>query len=318
MKPKISTLIVSLALIAAGLLFLGQNLGYIPQDMPTLWAAVFGGAGVLFFIGYLASGLRNWGLLFPALILGAIGLTIGLGEAGHSGSYMGTLILAAVSIPFFAAFATDVRRNWWALIPGSILGFTAIVPIAADRVPGELIASLVLFAVALPFLIVFISNPTRRWALIPAGVIGAVALIPLSVLLLRDEFVAVFVMLLIAVPFLVVYLLNRTHWWAIIPAGIMGSIGLAMLLVGGSDIEGSTGPIFAGLLFFGWAATFGVLWLLRNSHNTQWALIPAAALALVGVICVLASPALRYAWPVVLIVLGGLVLYNGLRKPKAS
>jgi hypothetical protein len=123
-------------------------------------------------------------------------------------------------------------------------------------------------------------------------------------------------MALFAVPFAVVYLLNRKFWWALLPSGFMGSIGLAMLLVGGADMDGQTGPIFAGIMFFGWAATFGLLWLLRGVHNTRWALIPAAALALVGVMALMAAPALRYAWPVALIVIGALVLFNGLRKPK--
>ena len=318
MKPKISTLIVSLALIAAGVLFLAQNFGYIPQDVPTLWVVFFGAAGALFFVGYLASGLRQWGLLFPALISGALALTIGLGDAGYDGSFMGTPVLAAVAIPFFAAFALDVRKNWWALIPGIILGVIALIPLAADRVPGELIGSMVLFSIALPFLIVFISNPSRRWALIPAGVMGAIALIPLSVALIRDDYLPVFIMILFAAPFALVYLLNRKMWWALIPCGVMGSIGLAMLLVGGSDIEGQTGPIFAGIMFFGWAATFGLLWLLRGLHNTRWALIPAAALALVGVMSFMAAPALRFVWPAALIVIGALVLINGLRKPKAE
>lgn len=318
MKPKLSNLIISLALIAAGVLFLAQNFGYIPQNSTTLWVAFFGAGGALFFIGYLASGLRQWGLLFPALISGAISLTIGLGAAGYNGSFLGTPVLAAVAIPFFAAFALDVRKNWWALIPGIVMGVIALVPLAADRVPGEMIATMILFAIALPFLIVFISNPERRWALIPAGVLGAIALIPLSVALVRDEYLPVFIMALLAVPFAVAYLINRKNWWAIIPAGIMGSIGLAMLLVGGSDMDGQNGPIFAGLLFFGWAATFGLLWLLRAAHNTRWALVPAAALALVGVLSLMAAPSLRYAWPVALIILGALVLYNGLRKPKAN
>jgi hypothetical protein len=318
MKPKLSTLIVSLALIAAGVLFLAQNFGYLPQNAPTYWMALLGGAGALFFIGYLASGLRQWGLLFPALILGAVALTIGWGEAGYDGAYMGTPMVAAIAIPFFAAFALNARKNWWALIPGLILGVTAVVPLLTDRVPGEMIASMILFAIALPFLIVFITNPTRRWALIPAGVLAVIALIPLSVSLLRDEFVATFIMLLFAVPFVVVYLINRTHWWALIPAGVMGSIGLGMLLVGGSDMNGQTSPIFAGIMFLGWAATFGVLWLLRAQHNTRWALIPAAVLALVGLMSFMAAPALRYAWPVALILIGAAVLYRGLRKPKAN
>jgi hypothetical protein len=318
MKPKLSTLIVSLALIAAGVLFLAQNFGYIPRDVPTLWVAIFGGAGALFFIGYLASGLRQWGLLFPALISGALALTIGLGESGYDGSFMGTPVLAAVAIPFFAAFALNVRKNWWALIPGIILGVIALIPLLADRVPGELIGSMVLFSIALPFLIVFISDPSRRWALIPAGVIGAVALIPLSVALIRDDYVPVFVMILFAAPFALVYLLNRKHWWALIPSGVMASIGLAMLLVGGSNMTDQAGPLFSGIMFFGWAATFGLLWLLRGAHNTRWALIPAAALALVGVMSFMAAPALRFIWPVVLIVVGALVLFNGLRKPKAG
>jgi heme/copper-type cytochrome/quinol oxidase subunit 2 len=57
---------------------------------------------------------------------------------------------------------------------------------------------------------------------------------------------------------------------------------------------------------------------LAAARCAQHTLIPAAALALVGLISFLAAPALTYVWPVVLIVAGALVLFNGLRKPKVS
>jgi len=183
-------------------------------------------------------------------------------------------------------------------------------------VAGEVIGSMVLFSVALPFLLIFLTNTTRKWALIPALVLGFVGMIPLVALLANDQLVPVLVMLIFAVPFGVVFIAERRAWWALIPSGFFASIGAGVL----TDVllgEGG-GPAVAGVMFLGWAATFGLLWLLRGRYPTAWAVYPALACAWIALMVLIFAPALRFVWPVALIVGGGYVIFRTLRRSKAS
>ena len=317
MRKNLTNIIVSLALILAGVVFLAQNLGYIQVTSTTIWTSFFGGMSLLFFVSYFVSGLRNWGLLFPAMILGAIGLTIGLTSSGVNNPALGTPILAAIALPFFAAFALNRKQNWWALIPGTILGVISLIPLIQSRAAGEVIGSMVLFSIAMPFLITFLVDTSKRWALIPALVLGFVGLIPLVTLIANPRVIPVLIMFVFAVPFLLVYLAERSAWWALIPAGVFAGIG-AGVLVGTFFTEPSAGIATAGVMFLGWGAAFLVLWLLRGTHPTSWAVYPAIVCASIALLSLAFAPALRFVWPVILIGAGAYVVIKGLRPKNIS
>jgi len=314
MKQYFARFIVSLALILAGAVLLAQNLGYLQADRTVVWAFFFGGLSLLFFVSYFLSGLRSWWWLFPATILGSIGLSIGAGSIGLVGSAMGTLFLASIALPFFAAFAADTRQNWWALIPGTLMGVIAVIPMIENRVVGEVIGSMVLFSLALPFLLIFLLHTERRWALIPALVLGCVGLIPLLTVFASENLLPVMIMGLFAAAFLAVFVVVRSAWWAMIPAGVFAGIG-AGILAGIPRGEGAAGSMIPAVMFLSWGATFFVLYLLRGSRPTAWAVYPALGCAGVAGMLILFAPGMNYIWPVVLIVLGGVVLYRALRKP---
>ncbi len=315
MKPKTINLIWGLALIFAGGLFLAQNLGLLPNLSPQVWVIFFTGLSLVFFACYFLGGLGQWGWLFPALISGALALTIGLGAAGVSGSFVGAPILAAVAIPFYVAYAQDRRGNWWALIPAWVLSVITAITILADVVPGEIIGSLVLFSIGLPFLVVYLLDRSRWWALIPGGVMLVVGLIPLLTLRFSGDIMGSLIMFLFALPFLVVYLASPRNWWALIPAGVMATIGVVVLVATNSRPGFSASGLASGVLFFGFALTFFVLWLLRSSQPTDWAKYPAAILAIIGVLAMaLGAFTLDFIWPMVIIIVGVVLLYSALRK----
>ena len=142
-------------------------------------------------------------------------------------------VLAAIALPFLIVFMRDQSR-WWALIPTYVL--LAIIVLLAltgiNILPGEFIATYVLWVIALPFLIVFLRDQRQWWALIPMYVLGAVglmvALIGLGIL--ADMLIAAYVMFAIALPFFVVYVRDTRHWWALIPSGILGVMGVSFLM----------------------------------------------------------------------------------------
>jgi peptidoglycan/LPS O-acetylase OafA/YrhL len=257
-----------LVLILGGGLFLALNLGYVVSMSPVFWIAVFAGLGVLFLVTYFLNGVQHWGWLFPALIFSSIALTIRLSEAGVEGNLVAAPILLGVAVPFLVAFAFDPRKRWWALIPAWVMVVNTSLVLFSDQVQGELVGSMVLFSIALPFLVVFL------W--------------------------------------------SRRNWWALIPAGILTSIGPGLLLLGsGPEIE-QRANLMNGLMFFGWAATFGVLWLMRHSFPTAWAKYPAVVMAVVGLVMLTVGANNQILWPLLLVAAGVVVLAVSLLPKRAQ
>jgi hypothetical protein len=315
-KQNLSNFIISLALILAGGFFLAQNLGYLTMPAPQMWPWLLGGLSAVFLIAYISSGLRGWWWLFPTLILGEAAIRLSMDSSGFATALLGVPMLLGVAVPFFAAFAIDRQKNWWALIPGTILGVTSVMPLLESRVAGEVIGSIVVFSVALPFLLIFLFNTTRRWALIPAMVLGFIGLIPLVTLLGNEKFVPVLVMLVFAVPFGLVFAAERRAWWALIPSGVFASIGAGVLVDALAGTVG--GAAVPGVMFLGWSLTFAVLWLLRGRYPTAWARFPAIGCAAMALLLMVIAPVTRFIWPFTLIGIGGYVLYRALRPAKAN
>jgi hypothetical protein len=143
------------------------------------------------------------------------------------------LMLAAAGLGAFGLYLTD-RSEWFLLVLAYVLWAIAILIalVTADVLRDEAVAVYVLFAIGLPFLVVYLRDRRQWYFLIPAYVllvIGTmVGLIGLGVL--NDLLVPSYVLLALALPFFVVYAQNRTLWWALIPGGILAVIGLSFLI----------------------------------------------------------------------------------------
>lgn len=317
MKRQYGNLFWGAALVLAGVLFLIEQLGYLSNLSAQFWMLAFAGFSLLFFVAYFVNGVRAWGWLFPACILGAISLTIFLASGRVADASIGSVILFSIAVPFIIAFVLEVRKNWWALIPAWVMCMLGFVVMIIDRTQGEWIATLILSAFALPFLVVYLVDRSRWWALIPAYVFAFTAAIPPLSRSLPGEYMGGFINIAIGLPFLAVYLISTKSWWTIIPAGIMLSIGLMITLIGAIGASEQIGQFGAGAMFLGWAATFFVLWLRRSLHSTEWAKYPAMALAVVAGILFVIGAGFQTYWPLILIAAGIVVLYFGFR-PRAS
>lgn len=314
MKARVINAVWGLVLIAVGIFFLLDNFNVIPELADTTWAVIFAGLSVAFFGTYLASGVKNWGWLFPAFILGGIAAIIFLAISNIDGPFLGTIILWCVAAPFLVAFLINRKENWWALIPMWVLLAVGVIPLVADQVRGEWIAIWVLSATALPFVVTYLANRKANWwALIPAGAI----LFPVAIIGMtmagKPELIGSFILFLISIPFFIVYLASTANWWAWIPAGIVASIGVMILFI-------SIGGIFdhpaiaSGILFLGWTLTFLFLWLRRGTHRTDWAKWPALGLGIVAAILLTVGET-NFIGPIILLLVGGwLILRNFLPK----
>jgi len=116
---------------------------------------------------------------------------------------------------------------------------------------------------------------------------------------------------------------SQKNWWAILPAGVFASLGLVVVLV--SLIPREDYPrlpntlswgVYTWVLFLGFAATFGVLWLLRKSQPTGWAIYPAIGLLTLAVATFILGSHFQEVWLVTMLIVtvGTLILAMLTRK----
>lgn len=282
MKRNVSSIFWGVLMILAGAALLADRMGWINFSLVSTntWVYIFAGLSLVFFLSYFVNGLRQWGWLFPALILGAISLTIWMADRGMEGSFLGMPILLSIAFPFYIGFAFD-RKAWGLLIPAWVLTVLAFITLAADQVNGELIGAVFLYAVSLPFLVVFLLNCNRRWALIPFWITFILGTITLLSNHVNGDLIGALFMYAVALPFLVVYLTNHTRRWALIPAlatAVLGTIPLLSSIVGGDWMGALVMFVFAAPFFF----------VFFRWPEQWWALIPAGVFASIGVVVVLA------------------------------
>jgi hypothetical protein len=288
MNTNRSRLYWGFVFLLVGGFFLAINLELIAGLTGNFWAITFAVLSLLFFVGYFTGGIKNWGWLFPAMGTGAIAATIWLLEAGIEGSWLGSLFMFCIAVPFWVAYLTN-RDNWWALIPAWAMTTIGLIVILADTAADEIIGSLVMFSIALPFFVVFFRNRVNWWALIPAWIMTSIGTIILLADTASDELIGTLILVAIALPFFVVFIRNRANWWALFPAGILTLIGLVVLIS-----ERVSGEIVGGVLTFGIGLVF--LFVYLSWRQNWWALIPAGVIASIGAGIILAGMNLTEAF----------------------
>lgn len=147
--------------------------------LPGNWDGIYwvAGVGLPFLVVYVVNP-RNWWALIPAGVMGGVAGFMVL-EPILPGDLDAVYWMAFLGIPFFIVFATNPRQRWWALIPAyvfaSVGAFLLLEPLF--RGPNDLEVTYWTWAVAAPFLFVFLTKPGERWwALIPGGIFGAIGL----------------------------------------------------------------------------------------------------------------------------------------------
>ena len=142
-------------------------------------------------------------------------------------------ILAAAGLGVFGIYLTD-RSQWGLLIPAYVLWAVALMValITLNVLRDESVATYVLAAIALPFLVAFLRDRSQWGLLIPAYVLLAVGvmigLIGRGVL--SDLLIPSYVLFAIAIPFFVVYARDPKQWWPLIPGGILAVVGISFLV----------------------------------------------------------------------------------------
>ncbi len=177
-----------------------------------------------------------------------------------------------------------------------------------------LIIGLALASSGVLFLSVTITDRKNWWALIPGlALLGIAAIIVLSEVnsSLADKWSGAIFLGILGLSFWLIYVLNTSNWWAIIPGGVLWVLAGVTIL--------PENVFFLGSVFFiGMALTFFLVFLLpKPEGRMQWALYPAAALLLIGLLAAIGSSNwLKFIWPLALLVGGIILIYFALRKKK--
>lgn len=316
MGKKLSGIFWGVILIASGGIALAQTQGYLNNVKPGIWIGVFAGISILSLMLYFISGIRNWGMLFPAGIFGGLAFLLAMEVNNVDNPAMAAPLFFGIGAPFVVAYFLDRSKNWWALIPAGVMAFVAFVLLVVENMGGEVIGSALFFILAAAFGFVY---ATRRvlWAAIVTYVMVVLGFLPLLAMSSRPEIGGILVLFAIALPFFIIYFRAPDEkWWALIPAGIMGTAGLmaAIALLLGLPGNGIDARIPNTIMFFGIALTFSVIWL---RHHKRWALLVIVLSLFLAVTNGGIMGEIQKYWPVLVVLAGFYLLYNSLQPRKA-
>lgn len=199
---------------------------------------------------------RKQGLVLGGLLI-IFGVLALLENVTDFSIWIWVAVLVIGGLAVYAIYATDREEKWILIISYAMLAVAGLLTLLElDILRDALVATYVLFAVALPFLVAFLLNRTNWGLLIPAYVLFVIGLmIPLIEYgVLADFIIPAYILFAIAIPFFVVYLRNSSNWWALIPAGILSVIAASFLIA-----ESAVEYIFAIALIAG-----GILIVFRQ------------------------------------------------------
>ncbi|MDY7041444.1 MAG: hypothetical protein SVX38_11325 [Chloroflexota bacterium] len=187
MRRSITRIVVGVLLVLGGTLLLLENFGFLRAWRSWFWAIVFGVGGVLFLAVYTGN-RKQWWALIPGASLIGVGLLIFLDALHWVPDELGAgVMLLCVSLAFLGIFLSD-RRQWWAVIPAGVLVVVALIPIAEQALPGQVVGGLFFIGLGLVFTVLYLfsfGNPDLRWArwpALPLFIIGLVVMLAERVL----------------------------------------------------------------------------------------------------------------------------------------
>ena len=189
MKMLRSRLLWGLLLIAMGVLFLFESLGFLA--LGGAWSVLFFGAAVAFGLVFLDN-RQAWWAIIPAMTLFGLGALIVIGaylEPAAAQWGVG-VFMGSIALSFWIIYIVTRREQWWAIIPGGVLLALAAALVLEPFVSGEGFVAIFMLGMGLTFVLLYLfPTPGGRmgWALIPAAVLS---LIGLAFLLVASDIAA--------------------------------------------------------------------------------------------------------------------------------
>ena len=226
-------------------------------DSAAVGSPLFFGLLLPFGAAYLSDRARNWWALIPGALMLFLALTTLLVD-NIGGEWIGSLFLFLVGLGFFVVYLNN-RAHAWALLVAYILAVLSIAPALAAG-GGDTAAyfgSVFLFAVALPFFVLYFRSMEYWWAIIPAGVMTTLAVIAGAAIAgwIRDEaqggYANAVLMFGLAVTFAVVWLRHAREWAKIVTIILLAFAVASVFFASYTEIFWPVAIILAGayLLF---------------------------------------------------------------------
>jgi hypothetical protein len=315
MSNKQNNLVWGVVLFILGCLFLVENMGLIADFPQAMWTAVLGGASLFLVVVYFFNNKGNWKWLFPIFIAGGLLLSAVLSLTTINPIWIGALLMVSISTPFWMIFLFDKKENWWALLPGWATTALALIILVSEMWTKEMIGALVIWSVALPFVVFYFRSQVHRLALIPGFFIILAGAIVLLVNHTPEETIGTFVLLVLAFPFFTIYFFTK-NWWAAVPAGVLMTLALLVPFAVGIQGNSLESGLLSAAMFLGFAIPFAWLWWRRNVFPTTWTKYPAAGLIAAAAVALAPGMLIQSSWLVFVIVFGAWLLYDNLHQPK--
>jgi len=187
-------------------------------DNAAIASPLFFGLIIPFAAAYLKDRSRNWWALIPGGVMVFLALTTLLVDSTLGDEWVGALFLFMIALSFFFVYLSN-RARLWALIVAYATAVLGIAPLmATGGRDAEYYGPIFLFAVALPFFVLYFRSAANWWAVIPAGVlttISIVAALSISgiVRFEREEaFMTALLMAGLAATFAVLWLRHEKAW----------------------------------------------------------------------------------------------------------
>jgi hypothetical protein len=143
-----------------------------------VWVAALVSSGLVALVVYLSDRSDGWLLLTAYILLVIAGLVTLTTFNLLADELVAVYVLLAIALPFLCVFLRD-RSQWWALIPAYVLLAVALMNwlMEAGILSDLLVPGYVMFAVAIPFFVVYGRNTKQWWALIPAGILTIIGIV---------------------------------------------------------------------------------------------------------------------------------------------
>jgi hypothetical protein len=150
------------------------------------------------------------------------------------GSWVWIAVLTIAGLGIYGVYAMDRTEKWMLIVSYVLLAVAGLVMlIALNVLRDEAIATYVLTAIAIPFLVAFLQSDRTKWGLlIPAYILIAVGVMVglIGIGFLDDLLIPAYVLFAVSIPFFVVYVRDTQKWWPLIPGGITAIVGLSFLI----------------------------------------------------------------------------------------
>lgn len=179
MKEIQSRTFWGILLIAGGLLFLMQSLGFMMLD--NLWPIIFAVPGAVFLYAFVRR-RENWWAVMPGMSLLGIGALIAFSQIfpRANNNWGGAIFLGSLAVAFLAVYLRTGTHEWWAIIPAGVLGTLTSTILLEPLLGSGFTGGLFMLGLAATFALVYLL-PTpagrMRWAIYPASILGGIGVL---------------------------------------------------------------------------------------------------------------------------------------------